>query len=122
MKPSKLVTFAFVITLAFSLSGCSLCCSPYLDDYAAYGSRTPRMDMKNGRVGSVFSDPQLTSGVITSSDPSFMDEPIVYLDDEGNEVELASGSKAVMDVGPWGDVLDAIDSVDSFESIEIVDP
>jgi hypothetical protein len=26
-----------------------------------YGSRTPRIDMKNGRVGSIFSDPSLVN-------------------------------------------------------------
>ena len=39
------------------LSGCSMCCQPYIDDYAAYGSRTPRADRVYGRVGSPFSDP-----------------------------------------------------------------
>lgn len=37
--------------------GCSICCQPYLDDYVAFGSRVPRTDMKHGRVGSPFSDP-----------------------------------------------------------------
>ena len=44
-----------------SATGCSLCCSPYTDDYVTFGSRTPRLDMKHGRVGSILSDQQLLS-------------------------------------------------------------
>ena len=39
------------------LSGYSMCCQPYIDDYAAYGARTPLADRVYGRVGSPFSDP-----------------------------------------------------------------
>lgn len=39
--------------------GCTICRQPYLDDYVAFGSSTPRVDMKRGRVGSPFSDPNL---------------------------------------------------------------
>lgn len=44
-----------------TFAGCSLCCSPYDYQYGTYGTRTPRVDMTNGRVGSVFSDPSLIS-------------------------------------------------------------
>jgi len=48
-----------VLGLAFLAStGCSLCCSPYNDDYVTFGSRIPRLDRKHGRVGSILSDPQ----------------------------------------------------------------
>jgi hypothetical protein len=60
MNPKRILTIAaLLLMLAFSASGCSLCCSPYTEDYVAFGSRTPRMDMKHGRVGSILSDPQL---------------------------------------------------------------
>ncbi|MCU0716929.1 MAG: hypothetical protein MUD03_12455 [Pirellula sp.] len=45
-----------LLVIAFA-PGCSICCQPYLDDYVAFGSRVPRTDMKHGRVGSPFSDP-----------------------------------------------------------------
>ncbi len=118
MKPAKLALFAFFVTLGLSLSGCSLCCSPYLDDYAAYGSRTPRMDMKHGRVGSIFSDPQLTGSAIPYSDSPSSNEQPVYFDSEGNEIELISGSEVIVDEGPWGDAMDAIESnqeIDGFD-------
>lgn len=116
MKPAKHATFALFLTLGISLSGCSLCCSPYLDDYAAYGSRTPRMDMKHGRVGSVFSDPQLTGRMVSSADsPSSSAEPVTF-DSDGNEIELTSGSEVVVDEGPWGDAMDAIDASDAVDS------
>jgi hypothetical protein len=39
--------------------GCALCCSPFDLDYVTYGGKTPRVDMRHGRVGSNLSDPQL---------------------------------------------------------------
>jgi len=47
--------------------GCTICCQPYLDDYVAFGSSTPRVDMKHGRVGSPFSDPNLIGEVVHES-------------------------------------------------------
>ena len=49
-----------------SATGCSLCCSPYNDDFVTFGSRTPRLNMKHGRVGSNLSDPQLSSHTYAS--------------------------------------------------------
>lgn len=40
-------------------SGCAICPSPYDDDYGGFVTKTPRSDMRTGRVGSVFSDPQM---------------------------------------------------------------
>lgn len=45
-----------LLVIAFA-PGCSICCQPYLDDYVAFGSRVPRTNMNQGRVGSPFSDP-----------------------------------------------------------------
>lgn len=48
-----------LLGLAFlASSGCSLCCSPYTDDFVTFGTRTPRLDRKHGRVGSILSDEQ----------------------------------------------------------------
>lgn len=47
--------------------GCTICCQPYLDDYVAFGSSTPRVDMKRGRVGSPFSDPNLLGSNVHES-------------------------------------------------------
>lgn len=68
------------------------------------------MDMKHGRVGSIFSDPQLTGGAVPySGSPSSNGQP-AYFDSEGNEIELISGSEPIVDEGPWGDAMDAIES------------
>lgn len=82
-----------LLTLAMSATtGCTLCSSPFDHDYVTYGSRTPRQDMKHGRVGSPFSDPSLGtvsrvqesveaiddgySQVLESEGPVFLDEPL----------------------------------------------
>jgi hypothetical protein len=58
MKLSDGTRVGMLATFCLSvLSGCSMCCQPYVDDYAAFGSRTPRADRVYGRVGSPFSDP-----------------------------------------------------------------
>lgn len=59
------------------LSGCSMCCQPYTDDYAAYGSRTPRADRVYGRVGSPFSDPAYATNAYSSvQDVEIIDEEV----------------------------------------------
>jgi hypothetical protein len=80
-----------VLALLGASLGCSICASPFDQDYIAYGSRTPRQDMRHGRVGSPFSDPALNGSVSegvevldesyaeiledADSGPIFMDEP-----------------------------------------------
>ena len=62
------------------LAGCSICPSPYDYDYGTYGTKTPRTDMRHGRVGSLFSDPALTQGQLAApGDYSGygLDEPIM---------------------------------------------
>ena len=43
-------------------SGCSLCAPGYLCDYAGVGGKWQRTDPENGRVGSIFSDPNSLVG------------------------------------------------------------
>jgi hypothetical protein len=86
---SKCVGTLAIGVLAFA-SGCSICPSPYDYDYGTYGTKTPRSDMRSGRVGSVFSDPALT----------------------GRSVEAMSvdGSVFPMDVGvPMGGTIEGYD-------------
>ena len=81
-----------LLVLSISVSGCSLCCSPYTDDYVTFGSRTPRVDRKHGRVGSIFSDHLMgTDRVDQSSDGiEYTDETseTVMMNDE--EISLGS--------------------------------
>lgn len=51
-------------------SGCAMCCGVYDQDYLATSDLMSRVHPSEGRVGSVFSDPQagMTSGVVSSSD------------------------------------------------------
>ena len=81
-----------LITASCSV-GCTLCSNPFDCDYVTYGSRTPRHDMKHGRVGSVLSDSSMNDGgpvesidaidmgyaeVLEGNDagPIFSDEPL----------------------------------------------
>ena len=56
MNRFRFPVVGFIVIGVASLSGCSLCCSPYTDDYLTHGSRTPRSDMRHGRVGSILSE------------------------------------------------------------------
>lgn len=66
-----------------------MCCQPYIDDYAAYGSRTPRADRVYGRVGSPFSDPAYSMNSTSSAhEVEIIDEQISTvgyeeMDDDG---------------------------------------
>jgi len=51
-----------LVGLTASCLGCSVCPSPYDYDYGTYGTKTPRTDMRHGRVGSVLSDPVYRGG------------------------------------------------------------
>jgi len=62
--------------LSASCLGCSVCPSPYDYDYGTYGTKTPRTDMRYGRVGSVLSDPVYRGGE-TLVEPGVMTEGII---------------------------------------------
>jgi len=62
--------------LSASCLGCSVCPSPYDYDYGTYGTKTPRTDMRHGRVGSVLSDPVYRGGE-TLVEPGVITEGII---------------------------------------------
>ncbi len=94
-----------VLTIV-SFAGCSLCPAPYDYDYTGFGSRTPRTDMRNGRVGSIFSDPAIVGSRVVTSSQSSSEAMEEYYDSMPEEIL----DGAVLDLG------------DSVEGIEIVDP
>lgn len=55
----RIACFALLTLSLISPIGCALCCSPFDLDFVTYGGKTPRTDMRHGRVGSNLSDPQL---------------------------------------------------------------
>ena len=76
--------------------------------------------MKHGRVGSIFSDPQLTGNAAPyTGSPSSNGQP-VHFDSEGNEIELISGSEVIVDEGPWGEAMDAIESNGTTTAIKVL--
>lgn len=58
-----------VALAAVCLSGCAMCCGPDMYTYPTHGGRIQRSDLEYGRVGSIYSDPVLDSGV-TSAVPT----------------------------------------------------
>lgn len=70
--------------------GCALCSTPYDYDYVTYGGRTPRTDMRHGRVGSTLSDPSIlvapTAVPIEALDESYS----AVLEQSDDEVQTAS--------------------------------
>ena len=59
---------AFLLVAVGSVSsGCSLCAPGYLCDYAGVGGKWQRTDPENGRVGSIFSDPNSVVGASAQS-------------------------------------------------------
>jgi hypothetical protein len=92
MNKIRPITAGCLLAMTLVSSGCSLCCSPYLDDYSAFGSRTPRIDMKHGRVGSILSDPNLVGRPTIEAEPTINDphalEPIPLDDSQTDGLEI----------------------------------
>lgn len=74
-----------------TLSGCSICSSPHDMDYSAYGTATPRSDMRCGRVGSIFSDPDIVGPSAGRVSPSIRSGMHGHTMDEIIVEELADG-------------------------------
>ena len=71
---------AFLLVAVSSVSsGCSLCAPGYLCDYAGVGGKWQRTDPENGRVGSIFSDPNSVVGAsaqVTNEEPYEYEEVV----------------------------------------------
>jgi hypothetical protein len=109
--------------MLISLAGCAMCANPFDYHYAAYGSRLPRADMVNGRVGSIL-DPA-GGGVVTTQEIQFgetydTDAGVEGVYDEssdregtGTDAEMGEARRSID--GPFSDSPDAFDM--SFESV-----
>ena len=86
--------WALLALLGACFAGCSICPSPYDYDYGTYGTKTPRTNMRHGRVGSVLSESAFNS---TDRDMGDMSEMVVMPEEilmEGSldpSIELAPG-------------------------------
>lgn len=63
-KLNNLRLFCFSLLAGFAImqaTGCTMCCPPYLDDYATVGGKWARTNPTDGRVGSAFSDPNIST-------------------------------------------------------------
>ena len=82
---------AFLLVAIGSVSsGCSICAPGYLCDYAGVGGKYQRSDPENGRVGSIFSDPN--SVVAASASASE-----VLASDESNYEEVAPSGESILE-------------------------
>lgn len=75
-------------------SGCSLCAPGYLCDYAGVGGKWQRTDPENGRVGSIFSDPNSVVGVSAQSSVATDAESYDY---EEIEPSVESGRESILE-------------------------
>lgn len=70
------------------LSGCAVCPSPYDYDYGGFVTKTPRSDMRDGRVGSLFSDPALTDSTVIETTGGGPTEEVLGEEVQGVEIPL----------------------------------
>ena len=61
--------------IGLGLAGCSMCCGPYDYHYPTFGGKHERTDPVYGRVGSIFSDPNVALG--PSADSNLVPHPAV---------------------------------------------
>jgi len=88
----RIACFAFMTFSLISPIGCALCCSPFDPEFVTYGGKTPRVDMRHGRVGSNFSDPQLVGYAADSSAPNRPMEIEAIESEYGTLLESSSDS------------------------------
>ncbi len=67
-----------LVAMSLLSTGCRLCAPGYLCDYAGVGGKWQRSDPENGRVGSIFSDPNsvVAASHNTSHHPAEVASPI----------------------------------------------
>lgn len=94
----RLGVAALIASSSLALSGCNLCCPPYMDDYATVGGKWVRADPTEGRVGSAFSDPGVVQAAhqTTEAVPGFDYAPPIndwdaYSSDLSFESEFVEG-------------------------------
>ena len=107
-----------VVSCVLGISpGCSLCPTAFDYDYGGYSSTTPRSDMRNGRVGSIFSDPALgaeiqSAEVIVEGQSGFAMESeyadeIIMNDFQESQV----GDIQTIEIGPSEEIVNGIEIV-----------
>lgn len=80
--------------------GCSICPSPYDYDYGTYGTKTPRTNMRHGRVGSILSEGVYGASQDVSSQGMEIDAVVI---DQGYIEELPGelySDEMVVEPGP----------------------
>ncbi len=96
----RITSFVLLTLSLISPLGCALCCSPFDLDFVTYGGKTPRTDMRHGRVGSNLSDPQLV-GYATNADSTTEPMEIQAIESNyGSVLESSTGSYDQNDFDP----------------------
>lgn len=112
---------AATLLASATLSGCSICSSPHDMDYTAFGTATPRSDMRCGRVGSIFSDPAIVGPTAGTTGHSIRSGRHGHAMEEIIVEELSDGE--TIHIGPHSNDLYSQDSV-IIDGVEIdgIDP
>ena len=79
-----------LVAVGSASSGCSLCAPGYLCDYAGVGGKWQRTDPENGRVGSIFSDPNSVVGASSQS-------PVVTESDTYEFEDVTPGDESILE-------------------------
>jgi hypothetical protein len=84
---SRWTRLALISAMALASAGCSMCCGLYDYEYPMFQSRYSRTDPEYGRVGSIFSDPNVMPGspALTNEDKPRVEE------DQDDEVDPFEG-------------------------------
>ena len=129
------IALLILAAATIGMAGCSMCCGPFDYDYPAFGGVNPRVDQRNGRLGSIFSDPNAYfTGESADSNLAPRPEPIASSStddesDEDSEAELEKikreleNDRSNSDLNSDGDLNDGegIGS-DSIESLPAPEP
>jgi hypothetical protein len=95
MKSHPVLSVALLVAAPVLLTslGCAMCCGPYDYHYPTFGGRIQRADPVYGRVGSIFSDPNMAGAgpladsnleAVMPQDRVMTDEPPVSEPDRGD--------------------------------------
>lgn len=115
------IAIFFLSTATVGGAGCSMCCGPYDYDYVDFGGKYQRADPQYGRLGSIFSDPNVFgNGPSADSNLAMPDEPEPRRRTEDEDIDTDRFRKELDDINqgePDGRSLPDPDGIDENETL-----